>query len=65
MKQIIDRIGYSFIGILILIIIEGVGTLGLAFQFEQYDLIGCIIQFILLYLAIWGANKIYDSGDNE
>jgi hypothetical protein len=65
MKQIIDRIAYSFLGILILIIIEGVSTLGLAFRFEQYDLIGYMVQFIVVYLAIWSANKAYDSGNNE
>jgi hypothetical protein len=65
MKQIIDRIGYSFIGILLLIIIEGVGTLGLAFKFEQYDLIGYIVQFLLVYLTIWGVNKAYDGRGDE
>ena len=61
MKQIIDRIAYSFIGFIVLIILEGMATLGHAFRFEQYTLLGYIFQLMLLFLAVWVSNNIYDS----
>jgi hypothetical protein len=60
MKQIFDRIAYSFVGIILLIILEGIATLGLAFKFEQYNWMGVVFQSMLLYLAIYAANKIYN-----
>jgi hypothetical protein len=61
MKQFIDRIAASFIGLIVLFIVEGVGTLGMAFRFEEYNWIGCMIQGMFVFLAVWGANKIYDA----
>ena len=64
MKQIIDRIAYSFIGFIVLIILEGIATLGLAFKFEQYNTLGYVFQLMLLFLAVWVANNMYDD-DNK
>ena len=65
MKQVIDRIGYSFIGLIILTMLEGIGTLGLAFQFDKYNLMGYLIQFMLVFLAVWFANKAYDAENDK
>jgi hypothetical protein len=64
MKQLIDRIAASCIGLIALVFIEGVMTLGFAFKFEEYNFIGYSIQVMLIFLAIWAANKIYDAEVN-
>jgi uncharacterized membrane protein len=61
MKKLFDRIAVSFIGLIALVFIEGICTLGQAFHFEQYNWIGYTIQVMLLYLAVWIANKAYDA----
>jgi hypothetical protein len=61
MKQIIDRIAASILGLIVLFIIEGVGTLGMAFRFEEYNWIGYMVQSMFVFLAVWAANKIYDA----
>ena len=61
MKQIIDRIAYSFIGFIVLIVLEGIATLGQAFKFEQYNFLGYIFQLMLLFITVWVANKIFDA----
>ena len=60
MKQITDHIAVSLIGIIILILFEGIATFGDAFKFESYNWFGWAIQIILLYIAVWIANKVYD-----
>jgi hypothetical protein len=61
MKQFIDRIAASFIGLIVLFFVEGIFTLGSAFKFEQYNWITCMVQGMFVFLAVWGANKIYDA----
>jgi hypothetical protein len=61
MKQLIDRIAYSIFGILLLVLIEGIATLGSAFQFNEYSWVGYVIQIMVIFVAVWSANKIYDS----
>jgi uncharacterized membrane protein len=65
MKQLIDRIAYSFIGIIILVFIEGMSTFGFAFQFEHYTWIGYTVQVILIFLTVWMANKIYENDKSK
>jgi hypothetical protein len=60
MKQLLDRIGYTIIGLIVLLFIEGIITLGMAFKFESYNWIGYTIQGMFIYLAVWVANKAYD-----
>ncbi len=60
MKQLLDRIGYSIIGLIVLLFVEGIVTLGGAFNFEAYNWIGYTVQGMLIYLAVWIANKAYD-----
>ena len=61
MKQLIDRIAVSFIGLIILLLLEGMATLGQAFKFEDYTWIGYTIQFMFVFIAVWVANKIHDA----
>jgi hypothetical protein len=60
MKQLLDRIGYSIIGLIVLLFLEGIITLGGAFNFEAYNWIGYTVQGMFIYLAAWVANKAYD-----
>ena len=60
MKQLLDRIGYSIIGLIVLLFVEGIVTLGGVFNFEAYNWIGYTIQGMFIYLAVWLANKAYD-----
>jgi hypothetical protein len=60
MKQILDRIGYSIIGLVTLAFLEGIVTFGSAFKFETYNWLGYTVQVMFIYLAIWIANKAYD-----
>ena len=39
-------------GLLILVFVEGMMTLGAAFDFNNYSLIGWIIQFIVLFFTV-------------
>ncbi len=48
----LETIAYTIGSILILFILEGVMTLGHAFDFENYSLFGWIIQTMLITLAI-------------
>ena len=61
MKQLLDRIGYSVVGLMVLLFLEGIVTLGSAFKFETYNWLGYVAQAMLIYLAVWLANKAYDS----
>jgi hypothetical protein len=61
MKQLLDRIAASFLGIILLAFLEGICTLGQAFRFEDYNWIGYCIQMMFVYLAVWVANKAYDA----
>jgi len=61
MKQFIDRIAASFIGLIVLFFVEGIFTLGSAFHFEEYNWIACMVQGMFVFLVVWGANKIYDA----
>jgi len=60
MKQLLDRIGYSIVGLIILLFLEGIITFGSAFNFETYNWLGYVAQAMLIYLAVWLANKAYD-----
>jgi hypothetical protein len=60
MKQLLDRIGYTIIGLIVLAFVEGIVTLGSAFKFEAYNWLGYTIQGMFIYLTVWIANKAYD-----
>ena len=59
-QQIFDRIAASVISLLILILLEAIFTIGNVFKFENYNWLGYTVQGMLIYLAIWLANKYYD-----
>lgn len=60
MKQLLDRIAASFLGIIGLVFLEGMVSLGSIFKME-YNWIGYTAQGMLVYIAIWVANKMYDA----
>jgi hypothetical protein len=60
MKQLIDRIAFSLIGLIVLAFLEGVCTLGQLFRFEDYNWIVWVLQAVMVYIAIWASNIIYD-----
>lgn len=61
MKKLFDRIAVSFAGILTLILIEGLFTLGSAFKFESYTWMGYTSQFMLVYITIWMSIRMYEN----
>lgn len=65
MKQLLDRIGYSILGIILLVFLEGIMTLGAAFHFDAYGWMAWMIQGMFVYLAIWVANKAYDHDNTK
>jgi len=65
MKQLLDRIGYTIIGLIVLAFIEGIVTLGSAFKFEMYNWVGYTVQGMFIYLAVWIANKAYDDDSSK
>jgi hypothetical protein len=60
MKQLLDRIASSFIGLIVLVMLEGMITLGSVFKIE-HNWIGWSVQGMLAFLVIWAANKVYDA----
>ena len=60
MKQIIDRVAATFIGLLVLMLIEGMASLGQAFVLENYNTMGLIAQGMVVFIVIWLSNKVYD-----
>ena len=61
MNKLMDRIAYSIIGLLVLIVLEGIFTLGIAFRFEDYNWFAWMIQVMFMFIAVWTANKIHDA----
>ena len=60
MKQFFDRIAVSFISLIFLTMLEGGATLGLAFHFEKYTPFVWGVQVMVVLLAVWVGQKIYD-----
>jgi len=65
MKQLIDRIAYSILGILLMVLLEGIATMGSAFKFDEYNWIGYTLQAMIIFIIIWSANNIYDSDHSK
>jgi hypothetical protein len=63
MKQIIDRVAITVIGLLFLMLIEGIASLGQAFVLENYNTMGLIAQGMVVFVVIWLSNKAYDHED--
>jgi uncharacterized membrane protein len=61
MKQLIDRIAASCIGLIVLVFVEGIITLGAVFKLEEYNWMGYSLQGMMIFLAIWAANKAYEA----
>ena len=52
LKDIFDYLAKLSVALLVLIMIEGVATLGLAFDFTQYNWLGYLIQICLLIITL-------------
>jgi uncharacterized membrane protein len=46
------QIQYVLVAILVTMLIEGIGTLGLAFNFSKYDFLACVVQIMIYSLAV-------------
>lgn len=60
-NQVLDRIAVSFIGVLVMFMLEGILTLGGAFHFEAYNWIGYTLQGMILFITVWFSNRAYES----
>ena len=58
--NIFGRIAVSFMGILLLAMLEGLLTLGHALDFETYSTLGWILQCMAVYVTAWVANRMYE-----
>ena len=61
MRTFFDRLGAIFMGLFLLIVIEGVATLGIAFKFEEYGPIAWAMQCMAVYLTCWAAVRMQES----
>ena len=46
------KIQYVLVAILVTMLIEGIGTLGLAFDFSKYNFLAYVVQIMIYSLAI-------------
>jgi uncharacterized membrane protein len=46
------KIQYVLVAILVTMLIEGIGTLGLAFDFSKYDFLAYVVQIMIYSLAV-------------
>lgn len=60
MKDIVYYTMCISIGLLVLIFLEGMMTLGSAFRFEEYSTFGWIIQVVLIVFAVTCSIHIAD-----
>ena len=56
--KILTTIAYTIGSILILLILEGAMTLGMAFDFEKYSLFGWVLQIMLVTFAVVLGNLV-------
>lgn len=61
MLNTIKFIGRLSVLFLAVIFLEGMFTIGYAFQFENYGAIECIIQAFVFCTTIWGATEWHES----
>ena len=61
MKNLFDKIGAIFIGIFIMTFLEGILTLGMAFDLEKYNTGIWIMQGMVLYVTCWASVRIQES----
>jgi hypothetical protein len=64
MKQLNNYLLGITLGLLALILIEGLLTLGRAFQFEKYDLFAWIVQTLLVICTVSLSIKVTDNECN-
>ena len=60
-NQVLDRIAVSFVGLFVMMFLEGVLTLGTAFKFEVYNWFGIMLQCMVIFITVWLSNRIYEA----
>ena len=60
-NQVLDRIAVSFVGLFIMMFLEGVLTLGTVFKFEMYNWFGIMLQCMVIFITVWLSNRIYEA----
>lgn len=64
MKNVIGLIGRISVLALTAMLIEGMMTLGNAFNFENYDPISWIVQALILCTVVWGACEWHSAAED-
>jgi hypothetical protein len=65
MKKVLNYTFAISLGLLLLIMIEGLATLGDAFKFEEYSIIGWIAQILGVIFTITASILITDESTNN
>lgn len=60
-NQVLDRIAVSFVGLFIMMFLEGILTLGTAFKFETYSWFGIMLQCMVIFVTVWFSNRMYEA----
>lgn len=60
-NQVLDRIAVSFVGLLIMMMLEGILTLGMVFKFEEYGWFGIMLQCMIIFITVWFSNRVYET----
>lgn len=60
-NQVLDRIAVSFVGLFVMMFLEGVLTLGTVFKFEMYNWFGIMLQCMVIFITVWLSNRIYEA----
>ena len=61
MKNFFDKLGAIFLGIFILIVIEGLISFGQFLKFEEYNWLAWAMQFMAVYVTGWAAVRIQEA----
>lgn len=61
LNQVFDRIAVSFIGLLVMMLLEGILTLGMVFKFEEYGWFGIMLQCMIIFITVWFSNRAYEA----
>lgn len=60
-NQVLDRIAVSFVGLFVMMFIEGIVTLGGVFNFETYNWFGYTLQGMVIFITVWLSNRMYEA----
>ena len=60
-NQVLDRIAVSFVGLFVMMFVEGIVTLGGVFNFEAYNWFGYTLQGMVIFITVWLSNRMYEA----